>query len=165
MATINTWYSVSVGRRGFTISYNISPYVCSSGVVVSMAQHYQRPDFLHFLYSAVPSRLSQILLWCQESCLSPKYRIFTHQSPGLNHFPCVHLLLKMKKMYTETYQQTCLQFIAHNQITCQSSMSHCWGNGTIIVGFDKSEPDPQEGGVDTRKPTEILPADKREKAS
>lgn len=68
----------------------------------------------------------------------------------------------MKKTFTETYQQICFQFVVQNQVTCQFSVSHCCEKGNHITGFDKSELNPQAGGVDTGKLSEVLQADDRE---
>lgn len=143
----------------FVVSYNKSPAVSSPG---SWAQWLsdavrfccpQRPDSDAF---PVPAKLC----WLQapHPPHTAKSKAWAIPSPP----PHASLTEREQNFYRNLPADPSSQFVGQNWVACQSSLSHCGGNGTTTIGFDKSEPASQRGRVGSGDLTEVLPADRRE---
>ena len=63
-----------------------------------------------------------------------------HKVPGLGHFPLCISTESEQNFYRKLTADPSSPFVGQNWVACQSSVSHCGGNRTTIIGFDKSEP-------------------------
>lgn len=74
---------------------------------------------LYFLYSAVPSALAKMPLWCQESCLGSKHHILIPQSPKAWPFsPCATLTKSEDKFRRNPLADLPSQLTGQNWVTC-----------------------------------------------
>ena len=90
--------------------------------------------------SAVLSEPAQMPFRCQQSCVGCKHRILTPQSPRPGPFPPCISTESEQNFYRKLTADPSSPFVGQNWVACQSSVSHCGGNRTTIIGFDKSEP-------------------------
>lgn len=94
-------------------------------------------------------------LWCQESRLGPKYH--TLAPPNPRPASLTENEENFHRNLPANLFSVCCPEPGHLPILCES----LWREGNHITGFDKSELNPQAGGVDTGKLSEVLQADDR----